>query len=223
MFTGTKMSTGGQPHPDTSGTPHNTSHQASEGEIDTVSITSPSRDRTSLPRITCRINRAVVSVLCAMLAWSYAPLSALAHEESTSLWTVTGTTSVDFGSDAQAHALAVQDDGHIVTVGTAADEFAISRHTADGTLDSSFGKDRTGRVVTKIRGAAVASAAGVQPDGRIVAVGSSGDDGVSDFALVRYTAAGKLDDSFGEGGRVVTDFQGGFDVANSVAVQPDGR
>jgi Domain of unknown function (DUF5122) beta-propeller len=38
-----------------------------------------------------------------------------------------------------------------------------------------------------------------------------------------YTAAGVLDSSFGTGGAVVTDFVGGDDRANALALQPDGR
>ena len=44
-----------------------------------------------------------------------------------------------------------------------------------------------------------------------------------DFALARYNADGSLDNSFGIGGRVRTDFFGLDDVANAVARQADGK
>src|SRR5262245_46100970 len=46
----------------------------------------------------------------------------------------------------------------------------------------------------------------VQPDGRIVAVGT-GEPGFADFAVLRYLADGTPDPSFGGGdGKVTTDF-----------------
>jgi uncharacterized delta-60 repeat protein len=47
---------------------------------------------------------------------------------------------------------------------------------------------------------------------------------VSSGFLVRVKAAdGDLDATFGVGGKVITDFFGGGDFGNSVAVQPDGK
>src|SRR5207249_447901 len=63
----------------------------------------------------------------------------------------------------------------------------------------------------------------VQPDGKIVAAGQCGGPGGSDFALVRYNPDGSLDPSFGEGGRVSTDFEETYDRANAVALQADGQ
>ena len=45
----------------------------------------------------------------------------------------------------------------------------------------------------------------VQSDGKIVVAGFLNGSNY-DFALVRYTAAGALDASFGSGGKVTTDF-----------------
>jgi hypothetical protein len=56
----------------------------------------------------------------------------------------------------------------------------------------------------------VATAVAIQADGKIVAVGGSD--------LARYTSDGRLDPSFGMGGKVITTF--GFGVAG-VAIQPD--
>ncbi|MDQ0312841.1 putative delta-60 repeat protein/putative repeat protein (TIGR01451 family) [Kitasatospora herbaricolor] len=89
---------------------------------------------------------------------------------------------------------------------------------APGDLDPGFGTG--GRVTTDFGGSGdEARALAVQADGRIVAAGVR--DG--DFALARYNTDGSLDAGFGTGGRVTTDFDGGGDAANGVAVQADGR
>ena len=61
-----------------------------------------------------------------------------------------------------------------------------------------------------------------QSDGKIVAVGFAHNGTNNDFALARYNPDGTLDDSFGTGGRVLTDF-GSTDVARAVALQSDGK
>src|SRR6185369_13250141 len=63
----------------------------------------------------------------------------------------------------------------------------------------------------------------VQPDGKIVAAGAVQFSASSDFALARYNTDGTLDGTFGAGGKVTTDFTGGYDFATSVVVQPDGK
>jgi uncharacterized delta-60 repeat protein len=95
--------------------------------------------------------------------------------------------------------------------------FALARYKPDGSLDPAFGSN--GTVLTSF-GAPLAAAADVviQPDGKIVAVGVSGND----FAVARYKANGTLDSTFGTDGLVTTDF-GSFDQANGVALQPDGK
>ena len=70
-------------------------------------------------------------------------------------------------------------------------------------------------------------AAGValQSDGKIVAAGFTRlGSFYSDFAIVRYTADGTVDTTFGGGlGVAVVDFAGGNDWANGVAIQADGK
>ena len=75
-----------------------------------------------------------------------------------------------------------------------------------------------------------ALALAIQRDGKLVAAGFSDalgrsteqDRSVQNFALVRYTADGKLDPTFGDGGKVLTPF-GGRSNAQGVAIQPDGK
>jgi uncharacterized delta-60 repeat protein len=62
----------------------------------------------------------------------------------------------------------------------------------------------------------------VQTDGKIVVAGTIQGDTNKDFGLMRFNADGSVDTSFGNSGQVQTNF--GFDdVANSLAIQPDGK
>ncbi|MFC8450639.1 calcium-binding protein [Kitasatospora sp. NPDC057223] len=135
-----------------------------------------------------------------------------------------GRVVVDFGTGGvdEAFGVAVQSDGRIVAAGVTGGDFALARLAADGSLDTGFGTG--GRVTTDFSGGAdQARAVAVQPDGRIVAAGYTGNSvGDYDFALARYTANGSPDTGFDGDGKVTTSF-GGVEFGHAVAVQPDGR
>lgn len=137
------------------------------------------------------------------------------------------TTRNDFASD-----VAIQADGKIVAVGRAGSYqysngmFALARYNPDGTLDSTFGGG--GKVVTDFPGSdEFALGLALQPDGKIVAVGSTQSDDPEPnlkFALARYKTDGSLDPSFGDGGTVATDIhEFAEEQAEAVAIQPDGK
>ncbi len=63
----------------------------------------------------------------------------------------------------------------------------------------------------------------VQADGKILAIGYSGNGSTRDIALLRYHPNGSLDTSFGGGGVVITDIAGTADLGFDVAIQPDGK
>jgi uncharacterized delta-60 repeat protein len=64
----------------------------------------------------------------------------------------------------------------------------------------------------------------LQSDGKIIAVGETEHYPAFNFAVACYTTAGRLDSTFGQRGKVQTDFSpGSFDIAYGVALAPDGK
>ena len=102
--------------------------------------------------------------------------------------------------------------------------FATSAFAAPGDLDLTFGQG--GELTTDFKGSNdIANAAALQPDGKIVTVGIRfvGSSAVTgDFLVARYNPDGTIDKTFGQGGRVITDF-GMTESASAVAIQPDGK
>jgi uncharacterized delta-60 repeat protein len=97
--------------------------------------------------------------------------------------------------------------------------------TADGDLDPAFGKG--GVVMTDFNTSTdLANAVALQPDGKLVVAGTTytdNDFSNEDFAIARYNTDGSLDTSFGNNGKVTTDFPGLAAVISAVVVQPDGK
>lgn len=131
-----------------------------------------------------------------------------------------GTLRTDFSiMDDYCTGVALQGDNKIVVFGTADGMFALARFNPDGSFDISFGTN--GIVITDLQDVSGAFSGDVvlQPDDKILVVGGSNDD----FTLVRYNSDGSLDNSFGTGGIVSTDFFGSPDTAYDLAIQSDGK
>jgi uncharacterized delta-60 repeat protein len=130
------------------------------------------------------------------------------------------------------------DDDEIVVAGTAGEsfdpvegliigpDFAIARYHEDGNLDASFGDG--GLVTTGFAEDTIDEGSSVVlHDDKIVVAGytqASEDvdpDANEHFALARYNEDGSLDETFGTGGLVTTDFFGDFDVIEKIALQGD--
>jgi uncharacterized delta-60 repeat protein len=134
------------------------------------------------------------------------------------------TTAIGPASDG-ADALAVQPDGKLVAAGFSWNgsdwDFALVRYNPDGSLDTSL--NGTGKVTTPIGFSNdVGDALALQPDGKLVVAGYS-SIGPNVFSLVRYNPDGSLDTSFNGTGKVMTAIGGDDDVANALALQPDGK
>ena len=145
-----------------------------------------------------------------------------------------GIVTTIFPAGSYAFDVALQSDGKIIAAGTffvdfdpgesSDTDFALARYNPDGTPDATFGNG--GQVTTDFVGFEDdAFSVLIQPDGKIVAVGSANDPATFyDFAAARYLSNGTIDTTFGVAGKVRTDFgDQDFDRARSAALQPDGR
>lgn len=122
--------------------------------------------------------------------------------------------------------LVIQPDGRLVAAGTADGDFAAARYNTDGSPDTTFSTD--GKVVTDFAGSFdSAQSVALQADGRIVLAGQAAriESGLvfQNFGLVRYTASGSLDSTFGTAGKVVADFADSTNGADAVALQSNGQ
>src|SRR5215813_6524730 len=127
-------------------------------------------------------------------------------------------------------ALALQPDGKIILCGSVVegqgprDDFRLFRINANLEDDTAFGN--RGDVTTDFGGNDDAFALALQPDGKIVAAGASGQAGVGEFALARYNTDGSLDSSFGSSGKLRSSSLGSPGkgaIANAVLIQPDNK
>jgi uncharacterized delta-60 repeat protein len=136
-----------------------------------------------------------------------------------------GKVTTQFGGDDTG--MAIQSDGKIVIVGGSISDFVLARYNTNGSLDPTFG---TNGLVTHsmLSGSSeeIARAVAIQPDGKIVVAGHTGQFGRPgrpannrfDHAVVRYNANGSVDTTFGNGG-VASSLVGRI---FAMALQPDG-
>lgn len=90
---------------------------------------------------------------------------------------------------------------------------------AAGVLDPTFGNG--GKVITDFGGDEDVSTTLIQPDGKIVAIGSAVSG--NGFTVARYNTDGTLDLTFGSAGKVATSFFNTTQTANGGVLQPDGK
>ncbi|MCG3111157.1 MAG: PxKF domain-containing protein [Candidatus Manganitrophus sp. SB1] len=150
-----------------------------------------------------------------------------------------GFTQGVLGEKSVAHSVAVLPDGKILAGGVARieedgrndNDNALVRYLQDGSLDTSFG---TGGFITDglphadvpFQAADALHQILVLPDGKILAGGvtnaASNDDNVW---LGRYHSDGTLDESFGSGGKVISERLGGnnHQPPHPFGIQSDGK
>jgi uncharacterized delta-60 repeat protein len=135
------------------------------------------------------------------------------------------TTPVGNSTD-RAYSVNVQTDGKIILAGYSNNGseagIAVVRYNSRGNLDNTFGLNG---IVTTPVGTAYdyAESIAIQDDGKIVIAGGSYNGIVENFAAVRYSMNGKLDNAFGENGTIITSIDSSIGSAHSVAVQSDGK
>lgn len=150
---------------------------------------------------------------------------------------VNGGIRTDFvGDHDRLLGLTVQPDDKIIAVGSSfftdgfgnrRTNFAITRYLPNGELDSTFGNVSPGQSLIDFFGGTddIARDVVVLNNGQILVSGDAFNPftGNTDFTMARLNGNGTLDASFGNLGLVAVDGFGGFDQAEAIAVQPDGR
>ncbi len=136
-------------------------------------------------------------------------------------WTATALgTGKSFATD-----VALEPNGSIVVVGTtgigsAATQVALARYLPTGKLDPSFGTH--GVVITTVGlHNSEAAAVAVQPNGKIVVVGSTNNQ--QDILVLRYNLNGTLDTSFNGGGATEFGIGATINEGTSAVLQPNGK
>jgi len=154
-----------------------------------------------------------------------------------------GTLDNSFSSDGVASAInfesiysfALQEDQKIIVSGTVPNWFygseaALMRFTANGEVDSSYGKNGVALIFnnTALR-TGVAAYIAIQKDGKVLCAGY-GEHDINiprEFdGMIRFTKDGKKDKSFGENGAVhFPKYYGyhGYENKFPIVIQPDGK
>ena len=113
-------------------------------------------------------------------------------------------------------------DGKMLLTGTANGDAFIARYNRYGDLDTSFGIDGSLQIpiLNDSDGAWTPS---LQPDGKILLTGQSGNGSNDDIFLVRMSYDGVLDDSLDGDGMLHIPFSGNNDKGLHVLSMPDGK
>jgi uncharacterized delta-60 repeat protein len=140
---------------------------------------------------------------------------------------VNGVASVPIGPYSIANGIALQSNGKIVLGGTAYTThivFAAARLNANGTIDTSFGTNGATTIPAQTAGA---WGVVVQPDGKVALAGQADYNnpaisGAQQFMVVRLTASGTPDRTFGSNGTDLIPV-GGTSLGFGVAIQSNGQ
>ncbi|MET0752072.1 MAG: FG-GAP-like repeat-containing protein [Pyrinomonadaceae bacterium] len=124
--------------------------------------------------------------------------------------------------DFPATDITLQPDGKMLLSGSKNTDLAIARYNSNASIDTNFGVN--GIAFLDFGGADNANALYLDPNGDIVAGGSTlgGNPSRRKFALARFKSDGSPDSSFGNGGKVITDFGGDAEIFG-IARQSDGN
>jgi uncharacterized delta-60 repeat protein len=140
---------------------------------------------------------------------------------------VDGIVTTSPGAYSTAEAVGIQTDGKIVVGATVIfgtnSGITLLRYNANGSLDNTF--NVTGVAHTDFNNSTeYCTAVAVQPDGKIVASGYSIDAFSEHFAAtVRYNVDGTIDQSFGSGGKVLSQYLNTDSYAQDMILQQDGK
>ena len=101
--------------------------------------------------------------------------------------------------------------------------FPLTLSSQSGSLDSSFNGDGTDEWDFGANSLEIAYSSLLQPDGTFLIAGWSTLNIQPDYAVIRYTASGERDTTFGVNGFVLKDYIGTADRCQALTTQPDGK
>ena len=124
-----------------------------------------------------------------------------------------------------AESMYIQNDGKIMMAGNSISDttpnFSVVRFNEDGSVDNSFGTNGTSKNIVGTKNYSIAFSMDFQPDGKIITAGYINRRTSNDIVLVRYNTDGTVDNSFGNNGKVVTNF--GDRKVEAIKIQPDSK
>jgi uncharacterized delta-60 repeat protein len=133
-----------------------------------------------------------------------------------------GKSRIDLGGNEEVTDGLVLPDSKIVIVGHSNGQLFIARATATGNLDGAFGGG-DGYDIPGIGPLSGAEAVAVDEGGRLVVAGFEDFDGNRDMVVLRYTADGQLDMTFGDRGVVRLGSTAAAEHAMAIVARPNGR
>jgi uncharacterized delta-60 repeat protein len=152
-------------------------------------------------------------------------------------FTITGTLDTSFDSDGyvtldivgeedQASDVLLQPNGKIVIAGNSVNggvrSALLARFDSAGTLDTTFGVNGVVIPTFGASGPDVFESIVQLDNGQLLVTGSRDDGSQNDIILLRYSADGVLDTTFGTNGVVITPIGSNFSLANGLAVLNGG-
>lgn len=185
--------------------------------------------RTAIRKSNSRCSLLPALTLAALALIGSGSASAAPGGLDSSVWTGGLLTQQLSATDDAAHAVLTQPDGKFIVVGSGDPApgyggYSVARYNASGTLDSSFGGG-DGLVLQATGQDGEATAAALQPDGKIVVGGTfwNGPAAMEQFSFMRFNSDGTLDASFGSGGVVQVGFGSFGDYLQGIAIDSLGR
>lgn len=119
-------------------------------------------------------------------------------------------TSINSGAD-KAYSVLLQADGKILVGGMTTNaltgkDFVCIRYNSNGTLDTTFGVNGIFTNDIQVGSDDVVYSVALQSDGKIILAGYSDDGSNKNAAIMRLNSNGTIDTTFGNSGKVLTDF-----------------
>lgn len=140
-------------------------------------------------------------------------------------WGGNGIVTTDVtGTSERVTRLALQSDGKVIAAGysgTNINDITVVRYNLNGTVDTSFADHGFLNEDLQTRDDRIEGIA-IQPDDKILLVGSSAHIGNMDGFIIRLTSDGSFDNTFNGTGLSIIDYGGNEELSNVTGL-PDGK